>query len=787
MDKSIADKENIFFARILHDIHTYINSISGAADIISAGEAGSQNEEWVESIKYSCGILHRIINSVLDIQNLKKSFFDIYAQVENKNYNMNSMLSNIINIYKTFLKDNKKIIFLVDIERSIPLNLIGDEIKIRLVLINLITNAIKYTKSGHIILKVSCKKDKSNAAAKQKEVILKFEVSDSGCGIKKENIKRIFEEFVRLDDIRGEGKGLGLSIARTLCTNMNGTIKVKSEFGKGSTFSVTLRQTVVDDKKIVMLSKNKSKIVFIYEENKLYRENILKTLKSLGVAAKIVLQVEDLKYLVTSNYKYAEIFIFVSSSNYTEAISITKETSVEDIVIVCLDCVGEYKPKSEGINFSMPAHLINIVDVLNQSKEILLSKKAQKIFSSITSPNAKVLVVDDNEINLTIMKNFLKPYKMKIVCTKSGSECLKILSENKKASDVFDIIFMDYIMFDKTGIETTIELRKIKEYETVPVVCLTAADHLLDDNIFYEAGMDDILVKPVNFQVISVTLIKFLPQNKIMLDDNFIKPTVFPESFMTYKGNVNRRQGDRRSGDRRAVQNIFNEEEGFLEYAKIISQLRGIKGLNVEKGLSYLDSNKSAYFKMLRQYCANLEKEINSIIEDIENSNWKNYSVKIHSYKGVFAMIGLEDMVAKAEKLEAAGKDAIGITFAGEFIERRRVEDCERICKNETASLILDMKQIKKSLLKTSLFIQKSGVKLLTKIDAKTLLEKLELLKEACLKCRFNTAVDLTDELLCVNYDKKTDLCIKKLAKATAAMEYEEALRIINKIAEHVC
>ncbi len=286
----------------------------------------------------------------------------------------------------------------LDIDRSIPRHLRGDEIRIRQAVINILTNAVKYTKEGFVKFSVGYR----DIGNDPDSIILEVSVEDTGAGIKEEDVGKLFAAFERIDEANNrniEGTGLGITITQSLLKLMGSTLNVRSEFGKGSVFSFSLKQMVID------------------------REP-----------------------------------------------------------------VGDYEAAFR--------------------RSIAERRRYKERF---TAPGARILVVDDTPVNLTVFKNLLKRTKVQIDTADSADECIKLAMKAK-----YDIIFLDHMMPYKDGIEALKELRSMNgnpNAET-PMICLTANAVSGMKETYIAAGFDGYLTKPVNPDDLENTILGYLPEEK---------------------------------------------------------------------------------------------------------------------------------------------------------------------------------------------------------------------------------------------------------------------------------
>ncbi|MDR2054574.1 MAG: response regulator [Desulfovibrio sp.] len=232
--------KSIFLARMSHEIRTPMNAIIGLSELAAMHYGEERCMEYIMGIKHAGANLLSIINDILDFSKIESGRMELMPT----RYETASLLNDILMIVRVRLED-KPLQFEVALDEAMPAMLIGDEMRVRQILLNLLSNAVKYTRKGFIRFTAEC------ALPAPQTARLTFTVADSGIGIKNEHLPHLFRDFVRLDQMRNravEGTGLGLAIARTLCRAMDGDIHVTSEYGVGTTFTATITQRVADSR-----------------------------------------------------------------------------------------------------------------------------------------------------------------------------------------------------------------------------------------------------------------------------------------------------------------------------------------------------------------------------------------------------------------------------------------------------------------------------------------------------------------------------------------------------------
>ncbi|MDR1966153.1 MAG: hypothetical protein LBQ36_05545, partial [Synergistaceae bacterium] len=300
--KMRSDEENktksSFLARMSHDIRTPMNAIIGMSELALRSNDARSMSEYVAEIKQAGHNLLSIINDILDISKIESGNLDIIPAP----YRLSSLLNDIVNVVKVRLAE-KQLTFSVFADGNIPNSLFGDEARIRQVLINVMSNAVKYTHEGYIMISVNAVK------AGDDEIVLSFEIADSGIGIKEEDIDSLFDNFVRLDELRNkgvEGSGLGLAITRSLCRAMGGDVSVSSVYGKGSIFNITLLQKYNGEEPLASVERPEEKKVLLYDKREIYAVSIFLTLRHLDVDASVAQDPDEfLEMLASGGFQFA--------------------------------------------------------------------------------------------------------------------------------------------------------------------------------------------------------------------------------------------------------------------------------------------------------------------------------------------------------------------------------------------------------------------------------------------------------------------------------------------------
>ncbi len=499
--KAASKAKSDFLARISHEIRTPMNAITGMAELALRENIPHSAKEHIITIKQAGNNLLSLINDLLDFSKIESGKLEIVPS----NYLFSSLIFDVVNIIKMRVIDSN-ISFVVNIDSKIPNSLFGDETRIRQVLLNILSNAVKYTKKGFVSFSIS-------GEITEDEVLLTIDVSDSGNGIKPEDLNKLFSEFVQVDlaSHKGvEGTGLGLVITKKLVNAMGGDIEVQSEYGKGSTFSIKLSQKIHSPEPLASVEKAEEKSVLVYEQNKIYASSIVYTVENLGVDCHKVEDDEDLhKKLQDKDYT----FLFVSYSLLKNAKAIIKVLKSKTEIVV----LTEFGRVSMNINFdilAMPAHSISIANILNGISDNNFSYSTNEdAYAQFSAPKARILIVDDIGTNLKVAEGLMLPYKMRIDLCFSGAEAIEMIKKN-----FYDLVFMDHMMPGMDGIDTTKFIREMGSenpyYADLPIIALTANAVSGTKEMFLSNGFNDFLSKPIDIIKLNVILGKWIPKEK---------------------------------------------------------------------------------------------------------------------------------------------------------------------------------------------------------------------------------------------------------------------------------
>ncbi len=585
-----------FLANMSHEIRTPMNAVIGMVDLALREEMPPNAKNYVHQIKSSAKNLLVIINDILDFSKIESGKMDII----NVAYEPLSLINDLASIANSRI-GNKNIEFTIDVSPDMPQLIFGDNVRIHQILLNLVTNAIKFTKQGEVHLKFEC------VQAEEGMVNLKVSVSDTGMGIKEENFQKLFNSFQQVDSKRNrniEGTGLGLAISKQLLSLMDGKISVESEYGKGSNFFFELPQRIIDDTPAIpMLNKNSKTGIII--SNEYVRKQLIRDLNRIG-AEPVMLddvalsEIDDFEYIIMERDFYShEMEERLKKAPNTQCI----------IVIANYDAPNDIESPNVKI-IHKPVYSLTLYNAMGISNYVIAENKEIDSFTFV-APDARILIVDDNSTNLTVAKGLIEPINMIVDTAESASVAIELASRTK-----YDLIFMDHMMPEVDGIEATHIIRRmLPSYSDTPIIALTANAVGGAREMFIKEGMNDFVAKPIEVKDIISKLRKWLPQDKILP--------------------ANKVEGNEESSERKLVD---------------------IPELNVENAISMLGSEK-LYLSVLKEYYSSIDKKAGSIQSHYCREEWKEYTIEVHALKSTSRQIGADDVGELAAELEQAGKD----------------------------------------------------------------------------------------------------------------------------------
>ncbi len=500
---SEANAKADFLVNMSHEIRTPMNAICCATELLMKEEHSETAGSYLSILKSSSENLLDVVNDILDFSKIDAGKMNLTEE----EYSIETLLDDVKNIISVRLAD-KPVAFVVDVDPTLPKTIIGDEVRIRQILINLLGNSVKFTAKGLISLTVSYER------LSKESIDISFAVRDTGVGIANSDKEKIFQKFGQAGVIKKtpSGTGLGLTICRELATMMGGSISFTSELGKGSVFTARLRQRVTpDNAPIVDVEKNKNLALdfLIWDDNIHYADSLENILKKMGLSVRRVFRESEAEGVLST----VKIDFFIVCSNmFKAAADILARISPATVPVKLLD-IGEVDQRDHREKYPVlrkPFDVFGILEILKSSKD--REKFTTDRDSKFVTPDANILIVDDNRVNLKVARALLETFRAKIVDVDSGAEAIDIVAGGAK----FDIIFMDHMMPGMDGIEAAKRIWELEGENKTPIIALSANTGGEIEKLFFEAGMSDFLSKPIVMKHLSYVMQKWLPKEKIV-------------------------------------------------------------------------------------------------------------------------------------------------------------------------------------------------------------------------------------------------------------------------------
>ncbi|KAF0128441.1 MAG: multi-sensor hybrid histidine kinase [Bacteroidetes bacterium] len=616
-----------FLANMSHEIRTPMNAIIGMTHLVQKTKLDDKQLDYVSKISRSANALLGIINDILDFSKIEAG----KLKIENIDFELQEVLDGVTDLVLQ-KAHQKNLEFLIRIDPAVPSFLVGDPLRLGQVITNLCSNAVKFTEEGEIVVDVSVDNKTDKA------INLKVEVKDSGIGLTAEQQQKLFQAFSQADTSTTRkygGTGLGLTISQNLVKLMNGTIGVESEPGKGSNFHFTIACGIskkenhntfkapldVRGMKVMVCDDNETAREILAEALRIFTFEVTLT-SSAREAITMLQQPSDKAFeLLLLDYKMPEI-------NGLEALSLISNDPLiihkPKVIIVSaygkevLEGKNDY-PLIEGfidkpLNYST---LFNsIMNVFGQHSQRLpkLVESNDELIQKLKERSGNIiLLVEDNEINQQVAKEILEETGLIVEIAGNGKIAVEMVSQSGIPSK-YKLVLMDLQMPVMDGITATQEIRKMHDYITLPILAMTADAMAGVKEKVLEAGMMDMLTKPIDPNDVYKKILK----------------------WMVRAGGIK-------------LQNSVAMKQDIEQNDLIIPE---IPGLETEVALQRLNGNKKLYLSILEKYYQNNLNFIQEISVLITTSDSESLKRQFHTLKGLSGSVGATEIQQLAQELE---------------------------------------------------------------------------------------------------------------------------------------
>lgn len=628
-----------FLANMSHEVRTPMNAILGLAHLVLQTDLETRQRDYIEKIEYAAKALLRIINDILDFSKIEAGKMD----VEHVEFYLEDVLRGVSDITST-RAHQKGLEFLLSIQPGMPKAFMGDPLRLNQILVNLVSNAIKFTETGQVSISVA------EEATQTENILLRFEIRDTGIGLSEEQQSKLFNAFTQADTSTTRkygGTGLGLALCKSLVELMGGSIGCTSQVGVGSTFSFTVQlgRVAEQTREGRWPSKFADLRVLVVDDNQMSLDIMSDILHSMGckyvTLAGSGLEALELMQknlhepfdLVLMDWKMPEMDGLETSQHIH---SQAKNTTLPPVVIM----TTAYDQKNLS-HMAKKAHIHNVLikpvtlstlydSILEafDSKTPLCPKKQRPGALESTDLNLqgiRVLLVEDNELNQMIAQELLEQIGMHVTIANNGQESI-----DKLEQETFDIVLMDIQMPVMDGISATKIIRQHSKWENLPIVAMTAHAMVGDREKSLEAGMDGHITKPIDPQELYDCLSGFALNEAA--EKNTHKRPILPSS---------------------------------------------IEGIDVATALARRGGNQKLYLKLLLRAQNELPKLLQQLSSAIEAYRREEAERAAHTINGLLGSMGAASAKKVASEVEIAlrkGRDPEHLVTALNIAVQRLVQ-----------------------------------------------------------------------------------------------------------------
>lgn len=613
-----------FLAAMSHEIRTPMNAIIGMSYLARQTKLTAKQLNFLNKIDSAAHSLMGIINNILDFSKVEAGKIEL----ENIDFNLQDVLDNVINLTSIQIQE-KGLELILDSSPDLPINLVGDSLRIGQVMINLVNNACKFTETGSITLKITCDSHENNQAQ------LRFSVQDTGIGMKEDEQQNLFMSFSQADNStsrRYGGSGLGLVICKSLVELMNGKMRVESRFGEGSTFSFTASFGVQESL------------------------NGIQPFESILEAGNLnVLVIDDDKAVCSVMHMHLEHFgcNVMTASTKKEAVHLLETASQQDnmIDLVFLDCnmpaltggdtirlilknkqlvpnlaviMTTSFPRDSvmqgsenvGIQYFLnkpitPTLLLDaIMETMGQViperiRLLLQSRQTQFVVKGLRG--SKILLVEDNAFNQELTQTLLNDVGISATVVENGQLALDILAKEK-----FDGVLMDLDMPVMDGYTATKKIRQQACFKDMPIIAITANIMNNERDKLLKIGMNDYISEPINVQSMFLILSRWIAPSEpvdIIVEDN-------------------------------------------SPISEIDSSFPILPGIDTQAGLTTVQGNQTLYYRILAKFREEQADFVNVFNQHYDNNEYDEAHWMAHVLKGLASNIGAQKLQQTSAALE---------------------------------------------------------------------------------------------------------------------------------------
>ena len=620
-----------FLANMSHEIRTPMNAIIGMAHLIAETDLTERQRNFVDRIGHAAKSLLGIINNILDFSKIEAK----KQELEVTQFSLQDIINEVAALAEVRIA-GKNIELIVDIDPDIPEVLMGDPLRLSQIFTNLINNATKFTEKGDITLHVEMEQ------ATDKNVRLAFSVKDTGIGMTQEQLSRLFNAFTQADGSTTRkygGTGLGLVISKSLVELMGGQLQVESRSGAGSRFFFTITLPIAPKAgapKWKSVTGFRGKNVLLVDDCANLRDVLRHMLSKLGCVIEEAASASEAFDLIQSHEEAGEppfdIFVvdykmgFENGFGFAKGIPDTMK-SVPKVLMHPLHFEESEQTEAVMLGFnSCIAKPVQISSLLSSLQEatgapLTYKKTVKKEKRKIYFKPAKILLVEDNQMNQELAVSLLDSVGLTAMIANNGQEALDLLEKNS-----FNLVLMDLQMPVMDGLTATKAIRAKEEdfFKNVPIIAMSARAFQKDKEECFEAGMNDYVVKPIDPSLLYEVLSHYL-------DVAAEGPEIQNRTIIA-----------------------TSNSQLASDDAEFIAQFSDVRNLDARAGLYHANSNRTLYLKIMQGFVADYGGNSFELRKLIERAKYEDATRITHTIKGLCGTIGSAHVQELAAKVESS-------------------------------------------------------------------------------------------------------------------------------------